>query len=438
MFENLAGKLQETFRKLAGKGRLTEKDVDESLREVRLALLDADVHFKVVKSFIANVRDAAVGSNILSSLAPSHQVIKIVYDELVKLLGGSRQEIATPTHYPLVIMLVGLQGSGKTTLSGKMAIWVKDKRKMNAVLVGADPYRPAANLQLQTLAEQVGAGFVPSDPSPLPSVQRALAEARSRGTECMIVDTAGRLQTDDDLMKELASLKEILSPHEILLVADATTGQESVSVARSFHSALKLTGIVLTKMDGDARGGAALSMMSEIGVPVKMIGVGEKLNQLEPFHPDRMASRILGMGDVLTLIDKAQETVEIEEAQELEEKLRKMDLDLGDLLSQVRRMKKMGGLREVLNLIPGMSSKMMGSVNEGEMKRIEAILLSMTPAERRNPRIIDGSRRRRIAKGSGTHVSDVARLLQDFKKMKKMMRGMKGRRRLQGLGLPMG
>ena len=438
MFENLSNKLQLAFKRLAGKGKLTEKDVDEALREVRLALLEADVNFRVVKEFVASIREAAVGQEVLSSLAPSHQVVKIVFERLVQLMGQSHQDLAYPGSPPLVLMLVGLQGSGKTTLAGKLAIWLQQKRKMRCLLVGADPRRPAANLQLQTIAEQAEALFRPSDPDPVASARQALDLARQSGIDCMIIDTAGRLQTDEELMAELSSMQSALQPHEILLVADATTGQEAVTVARTFHQHLKLTGIVLTKMDGDARGGAALSMVSEVGVPLKLVGVGEKLNQLEPFHPDRMASRILGMGDVLTLIDKAQETVDIEEARRIEEKLKKSELDLEDLLSQVKKLRKMGGLREVLNLVPGMANKIPGDVDEGEIKRVEAILQSMTRSERKNPRLIDGSRRRRIAKGSGTHVSDVNRLLQDFKRMRKLMKGLKGRRGLKGLGLPLG
>ncbi len=424
MFDSLTGKLESVFKKLRGRGVLKEDDVKEALREVRLALLEADVNFKVVKDFIGRVQERAVGKEILSSLTPGQQVIKIVHEELVALLGGTQAKLHLAPNPPTVIMLVGLQGSGKTTTAGKLAKnFKKDGRRV--LLVPADTRRPAAVQQLKTLAKQVGVDAYASDESdPVVICREAVKQAASSLFEVVILDTAGRLQIDEPLMEELRQIKSAVNPHEVLFVADAMTGQEAVNIASTFNAGIGFDGAVLTKLDGDARGGAALSVRAVTGKPLKFVGMGEKLDALEPFHPDRMASRILGMGDVLSLIEKAQETVDQEEALKLAKKLKKNSFDLDDFRNQLKQVKKLGGLEQIMSMIPGMGKMKLpdAEVNEKELMRVDAIISSMTPKERMDYTLINGSRRARIAKGSGTSVQDVNRLLKQFAEMRKMMK----------------
>jgi signal recognition particle subunit SRP54 len=428
MFDSLTGKLENVFKKLRGRGVLKEDDVKEAMREVRLALLEADVNFKVVKDFIGRVQERAVGSEILGSLTPGQQVIKIVHEELVTLLGGTQAKLLLSPNPPTVIMLVGLQGSGKTTTAGKLARnFKRDGRRV--MLVPADTRRPAAIQQLKTLAKQVGVDAYSSDKQdPILICREAVKQAASSLYEVVILDTAGRLQIDEPLMDELRQIKAGVKPHEVLLVADAMTGQEAVNIAGKFSSDLGFDGVVLTKLDGDARGGAALSVKAVTGKPLKFVGMGEKLDALEPFHPDRMASRILGMGDVLSLIEKAQETIDREEAVKLAKKLKKNSFDLDDFRNQLKQVKKLGGLESIINMIPGMGKMKMPDMreNEKDLLKIDAIISSMTPKERTDYTIINGSRRARIAKGSGTQVQDVNRLLKQFAEMRKMMKSMTG------------
>jgi signal recognition particle subunit SRP54 len=430
MFDALTGKLEGIFKKLRGRGVLKEEDVKEALREIRMALLEADVNFKVAKEFINKVQPRAVGQEILTSLTPGQQVIKIVHEELVGLLGGTQAKLHLSPNPPTVIMMVGLQGSGKTTTAGKLARnFKKDGRKV--LLVPADTRRPAAIEQLRTLARQVGVdAFSSESADPVAICRDARAYAERSLFEVVILDTAGRLQIDGPLMDELRQIKASVRPHEVLFVADAMTGQEAVNIAETFNKDVGFDGVVLTKMDGDARGGAALSIKSVTGRPLKFVGMGEKLDALEPFFPDRMASRILGMGDVLTLIEKAQETVSREEAEKLAKKLRKSEFTLEDFRDQLRQVRKMGSLESILGMIPGINKLKVGDADmqqgEKEMKRVDAIINSMTAKERLNHTIINGSRRARIAKGSGTQVQDVNRLLKQFAEMQKMMKAMKG------------
>lgn len=434
MFENLSDRLQNVFSRLRGKGRLTEGDVDEAMREVRRALLEADVNFKVVKDFVARVRERAVEVDVLESLTPAQQVIKIVHDELIATLGepGRLNLGGSPPH---VIMLVGLQGAGKTTAAAKLALHLR-KQGQKPMLVAADVRRPAAIQQLITLGKQVDVA-VHSEPgaSPPDICANALKRARETASSVVILDTAGRLHINEELMGELVQIRERVSPQEVLLVADAMTGQDAVRVAEEFNKNTPLTGLILTKVDGDARGGAALSMRAVTGVPIKFLGVGEKMDALEAFHPDRLASRILGMGDVLSLIERAQETIDQRQAKDLEKKLRTATFDLNDFLNQLQQVKKMGPLQQILEMIPGMSSitKQLPAeaLDEKQMKRVEAIIYSMTPLERRRPEIIDGSRRRRIARGSGVSPQEVNQLLNQFRNMQKMMRQMTA---MQGKG----
>ena len=429
MFDALTGKLEEVFKKLRGRGVLKEDDVKEAMREVRLVLLEADVNFKVVKEFIGRVQERAVGQDILTSLTPGQQVVKIVHEELTGLLGGTQSKLHLSPNPPTIIMMVGLQGSGKTTTAGKLARnFKKDGRKV--LLVPADTRRPAAVEQLRTLARQVGVDAFASESSdPVAICRDAKAYAERSLFDVVILDTAGRLQIDGPLMDELRQIKASVKPQEVLFVADAMTGQEAVNIAEKFNHDVGFDGVVLTKMDGDARGGAALSVKSVTGKPLKFVGMGEKLDALEPFFPDRMASRILGMGDVLTLIEKAQETVSREEAEKLAKKLRKNEFTLDDFRDQLRQVKKMGSLDSLLGMIPGMNKLKMADADmqkgEQELKRVEAIINSMTPRERSNHTIINGSRRLRIAKGSGSQVQDVNRLLKQFAEMQKMMKMMK-------------
>lgn len=427
VFEGLSDKLQQTFKKLRGRGKLSETDVTEALRDVRLALLEADVNFKVVKDFIAKVKERAVGQEVLSSLTPAQHVIKIVHDELTALMGSTQSRITVSSRPPTIIMLVGLQGAGKTTTAGKLAKLLQRQGK-RPLLVAADVYRPAAIKQLQVLGEKLEIPVLAKEDSkePVQIAKAALDYALSHALDTVIIDTAGRLHINEELMTELKYIKQTVKPHEILLVADAMTGQDAVTVAEAFNGELGLDGVILTKLDGDARGGAALSIRAVTGRPIKFAGMGEKLDALEPFHPDRMASRILGMGDVLSLIEKAQTAIDLDQAKEMEKKLRKENFTLDDFLDQLRQVRKLGPLDQVLGMIPGMGSiknKLQGAeIDEKELKRTEAIICSMTKKERRDPAIINGSRRKRIAAGSGTRVQDVNRLLKQFAEARKMMK----------------
>ncbi|MBQ9614760.1 MAG: signal recognition particle protein [Selenomonadaceae bacterium] len=445
IFESLSDRLQETFKKLRGHGKLTEDDVNEAMRDVRMALLEADVNFKVVKNFIKTIKERAIGQEILETLTPAQVVIKIVDEELTNLMGGTQSRINMSPQPPTVIMMVGLQGAGKTTSAGKLGLSLRKQGK-RPVLVAADIYRPAAIKQLQVVGENLGIPvFAMEECKDAVKIAReSLQYAQSHANDVIIVDTAGRLQIDEKLMQELKDIKSRVKPHEILLVVDAMTGQEAVNVAETFNNDLGLDGVVLTKLDGDARGGAALSIKAVTGCPIKFIGMGEKLEALEPFYPDRMASRILGMGDVLSLIEKAQTTFDLEEAKRMEKKLRKDEFTLDDFLSQMQQVKKLGSLDQILGMIPGMGDlkKKLGDqeldLNGKEMRQIEAIITSMTPQERADITIINGSRRKRIAKGSGTRVQDVNKLLKQFGEMRKMMKKMKkmqkGKKGLPGLG----
>lgn len=427
MLSGLSEKLNQTFARLRGKGRITEADIDLALREVRLALLEADVNFRVVKKFVASIREDAVGTDVLESLTPDQQVIAIVRDKLTELLGGEAAKIQFSSSPPTVILLAGLQGTGKTTSAAKLAGMLKRQGK-KPLLAACDIYRPGAILQLQTVGEQVGVPvFEKGKQSPPKTAKEAVAHAKSMGYDVVIVDTAGRLHVDEEMMSEVRAISDAIDPAEVLLSLDAMTGQDAVNAAKAFHEVLPLTGIVLTKLDGDARGGAILSVREITGVPVKFVGLGEKLDALEVFHPDRMAGRILGMGDVLSLIEKAQTQFNTEQAQQMESKLREGRFDLEDFLYQMQEIKKMGPLENLLGMVPGMDKLTKGGapeVDEGQMKQIEAIILSMTPMERQHPEKINGSRKRRISKGSGTSVQQVNRLLGQFRQMQRMMKQM--------------
>jgi signal recognition particle subunit SRP54 len=427
VFESLSDKLQTVFQRLRGKGRVTETDVNEAMREVRLALLEADVNFKIVKDFVGRVRERAVGVDVLESLSPVQQVVKIVNEELIELLGGESGTLAMAATPPTVIMLCGLQGSGKTTLAGKLAVWFR-KQGLKPLMVACDIYRPAAIKQLQVLGAQVDTPVftLPEEleKSP-PSIARAaIAQAARDGQDVVLLDTAGRLHIDEDLMDELGQMKAWVQPHEILLVVDAMVGQDAVNFADEFNKRLGITGFVMTKMDGDTRGGAALSIRGVTGVPIKFLGVGEKLDALEQFHADRLASRILGMGDILSLIEKAQEAVDEKKAVELERKLRESKFDLSDFLDQMQSMKRLGPLENILKLVPGMGRMMPPGmqVDPKLLARKEAIVQSMTPAERHSPQLLSASRRRRIAAGCGQSVTDVNQFLNEFEQMRKMIR----------------
>ena len=447
IFEGLADRLQETFKKLRGHGKLTEDDVNEAMRDVRMALLEADVNFKVVKGFVKRVKERAIGQDVLETLTPAQVVIKIVNEELTELMGGTQSRLNISPIPPTVIMIVGLQGAGKTTSAGKLGLSLKKQGK-RPVLVAADIYRPAAVKQLQVLGEQLDLPVFSMEPGTdaVTIAKSSIAFANSHANDVVIIDTAGRLHINEELMQELKSIKAEVHPHEILLVVDAMTGQDAVNVAESFNGDLGLDGVVLTKLDGDARGGAALSVKAVTGCPIKFVGMGEKLEALEPFYPDRMASRILGMGDVLSLIEKAQETFDMEEAKKMEKKLRKADFTLDDFLSQMQQVRKLGSFEQIMGMIPGLGGlkKKLGDVdvdlNGKEMKQLEAIIYAMTPKERADVTIINGSRRKRIALGSGTRVQDVNKLIKQFSEMRKMMKKMKkmqgGKKGLGGLNLP--
>jgi signal recognition particle subunit SRP54 len=427
MFENLSSKLETVFKKLRGHGKLTQENIQEALKEVRMALLEADVNFKVVKDFIQTVEGRAIGQEVMDSLTPAQQLIKIVKEELTSLMGGQEQGIHLSGTPPVPIMLVGLHGSGKTTTAAKLARYLKEKKK-RPYLIPADVYRPAAIEQLQKLGEELKVDFYRPEPSqtPLDICVKGREIALKQAYDVVLIDTAGRLHMDETLMLELREIKATLKPREVLLVADAMTGQDAVNIAKSFNERLGLDGIILTKMDGDARGGAALSIKSVTQKPIKFIGVGEKLDALEIFYPDRMASRILGMGDVLTLIEKAETAIDEKKAIELEKKIRKDSFTLEDFRDQLREIRKMGSLESILGMIPGLSKKMGGTgglqVDEKEIIRVEAIINSMTPKERGNMALMNGSRRLRIARGSGTTVQDVNQLLKRYTEARKMMK----------------
>lgn len=437
MFENLTDKLEQTFKRLRGHGRITEANVAESLREVRTALLEADVNFKVVKSFTDSVRSQAMGQDVLQSLTPDQQLIKIVREELIKILGGEAAGVDLKGRQPVVLMLVGLQGSGKTTTAVKLALHLKKQQKRSPYLVSADVYRPAAREQLRTLCDENGLPVYDSgeNDTPLEICRAAVDKANQRLCDVLILDTAGRLQIDEEMMRELVAIRAALEPRNTILTVDAMIGQDAVNQAQGFNDALDLTGVILTKMDGDARGGAALSVRSVVGKPVLYVGVGEKADALEPFFPDRMASRILGMGDVLSLIEKAEQAVDRKAAPKLEQRMRKGEFTLEDFQTQMQAIKKMGSIGGLLDMVPGgrkLTQQVDMSQAEKELKRVEAIINSMTLKERRNPALLNGSRRRRIADGSGTSVTDVNRLMKQYMEMRKMMQRMKksgGKRR---------
>ena len=434
-FEGLSSKLQGIARKISGKARITESDLKEMLREVKLALLEADVNYKTVKEFIATIQEKALGQDVLKSLTPGQQVIKIVRDELTELLGGTDSKINISPNPPTVIMMVGLQGSGKTTTAGKLAnILRKDGKK--PLLVACDVYRPAAIKQLQVIGAQLNIPvYADENSKDVVNISRkAIEQAYSKLNDVIIIDTAGRLQIDEDLMNELKNLKTAVKPHEIMLVVDSMTGQEAVNVADTFNSTVGIDGIVLTKLDGDTRGGAALSVKKVTGKPIKYIATGEKMNDIEQFHPDRMASRILGMGDVLSIIEKAEEAITEEEAAKLEEQLRKNKFDLDDYLTQLKQIKKMGSFSSILKMIPGLGSKLGDvQIDDKEFNRIESMICSMTKQERRNPKLINGQRRLRIAKGSGTTVEQINKFMKSFEMTQQMMKQMKSEKGMKNM-----
>lgn len=427
-FENLGDKLQGVFKKLRGKGKLSEKDIKEAMREVKLALLEADVNFKVVKNFVASVSEKALGQEILESLTPSQQLIKIVRDELIELMGTENERLVYAKNPPSVYMMCGLQGAGKTTASGKLALSLRKAQGKRPLMAACDVYRPAAIKQLQVLGNQINIPVfsIEGENDPVKIAKAAIEHAKQHGNDPVIIDTAGRLHIDEVLMEELQKIKEETRPDEILLVVDAMTGQDAVNVAEHFNSQLDVTGVILSKLDGDTRGGAAISVKAVTGKPIKFSSIGEKLSDWEVFHPERMASRILGMGDVMTLIDKAQEAFDEKEAAALEDKIKKQSFDLEDFLAQLQQIKKMGPLSQLVGMIPGVDKKALDSVDmesgEKRMKQIEAIIRSMTPEERQKPQIIGANRKIRIAKGSGTRVQDVNSLLKQFDQMKQMMK----------------
>lgn len=430
MFESLGDRLQGVFAKLRGRGKLTEKDVDAAMREIRLVLLEADVNFKVVKQFVDRVRARAVGEEVVKSVTPAQQVVKIVYDEMTEILGGTQKALSFAPHPPSIIMLVGLQGSGKTTAAAKLAVMLRHGGR-KPMLVAADVYRPAAVEQLQTLGKQIDVPVAYyRHKSAQEIVEEAVKEAGRTGNDVVILDTAGRLHIDEEMMQELVDIKGSVKPSETLLVVDAMTGQDAVNVALAFLDKLDFDGLLITKMDGDARGGAALSMKTVTGKPIKLASVGEKVGDLEPFYPDRVAGRILGMGDVVTLVEKAEQTMTEERARKLEEKLRKQKFDFEDFLEQMQQMRQMGGMAKVLEMVPGMGqlARQEGLVaDERQIKKVEAIIQSMTPAERHNPHLLNASRRRRIAAGSGTSTQDVNQLVKQFAQMQKMLKAFSGK-----------
>ncbi len=431
MFSNLSNKLGEVFTKLKKRGALTEADIDAAMREVRIALLEADVALPVVKEFTASLKAKAVGTEIIQSISPAQMVIKLVNDHLKELLGSELQALNLAANPPVVIMMCGLQGSGKTTSTGKLALRLKNKQNKKVLVASLDIYRPAAQMQLEQVAGKAGVTSLPivEGEKPLAITERAMKMARLEGYDVLLLDTAGRLHIDDELMQELQSVKDIAKPLETLLVADSLTGQDAVNIAKQFHEKIGVTGIILTRVDGDGRGGAALSMRSVTGQPIKFIGVGERIDEFEEFHPDRIASRILDMGDIVSLVEKAAENVTQAEAEQMAERMMSGQFDFNDLLEQMRKMKKMGGIGSMMKMLPGMGKIQeqmdKANVDEGMISRQEAIILSMTPKERKHPKLINGSRRIRIANGAGVEVSDVNKLLKQQQQMETMMKKMK-------------
>ncbi len=439
MFDNLSDKLQKIVKKMKGETRINESSLKEMMREVKLALLEADVNYKVVKEFIANVETKALGADVMDSLTPGQQVVKIVRDELTEMLGGSESKLNISSRPPTVIMLVGLQGSGKTTLSGKLANYLRKQGK-KPLLVACDVYRPAAIAQLKTLGSSLNIPVYSEDDNKnvVEIAKHSLREANSKLCDVVILDTAGRLQIDTELMDELVNVKREIKPHEIMLVVDSMTGQEAVNVASTFNETLGIDSLSLTKLDSDTRGGAALSVKYITGKPIKFASVGEKLNELEIFHPDRIASRILGMGDVLSIIDKAEEAFDEKEAEELEKRIRKNEFTLDDYLKQMQKIRKMGSFKQILGMLPGIPKEIRDAeIDEKQFLKIEAIIQSMTAKERKNPKILDGSRRKRIAKGSGNKVEDINRFMNQYEQMRKMMKQMlSGKNPLGNMKLP--
>lgn len=426
-FEGLTEKLSAAFKKLRGKGRLSENDIKEVMREIRLSLLEADVSYKVVKDFVAKVTERSVGADVLESLTPAQTVIKIVNEELTALMGGTVEKLKFASKPPTVIMLVGLQGAGKTTNGAKLAAYIKKHNSRRPLLVACDVYRPAAIKQLEVVGSQLGIPvFEQGQGDPVEIAKAAIRHASDHGNDTVLIDTAGRLHIDETLMTELKNIRAAVNPTEILLVVDAMTGQDAVNAAQAFNEALDIAGVIMTKLDGDARGGAALSVKAVTGKPIKFVGVGEKLDQIEPFYPDRMASRILGMGDVLTLIEKAQQGIDEKKAEELERKLRQNKFTLNDFYEQMGQLKNMGSMQDIMGMIPGMNAGALkgATIDEKALPRIEAIILSMTPDEREDPSILNSSRKRRVARGSGTRVEDVNRLLKQFDMMQQMVKQM--------------
>jgi signal recognition particle subunit SRP54 len=441
MFEALADRLEGAWKKLRGQDKISESNVQEALREVRRALLEADANLQVVKDFVAEVQKQALGAEVIAGVNPGQQFIKIVYDELVSVMGDTNVPLADADTPPTIVLMAGLQGTGKTTATAKLALHLR-KQERSTMLVATDVYRPAAIDQLVTLGKQIGVPVfeMGSDANPVEIARQGVEKAKADGIDTVIIDTAGRLQIDQSMMAELAQIKETVQPHEVLLVVDAMTGQEAANLTRTFHEQIGITGAILTKMDGDTRGGAALSVRRISGQPIKFIGVGEKVEALQPFYPDRMASRILGMGDVLTLVEKAQEEVDLADAEKLQEKILTAKFDFTDFLKQTRLMKNMGSLAGIVKLIPGMGGKISDEQlqqGEAQLKRVEAMINSMTPEERKDPELLSGSpsRRRRIAKGSGYSLDDVSKLVKDFQKMRSLMQQM-GQGGLPGMGMP--
>jgi signal recognition particle subunit SRP54 len=440
MFENLSAKLDAAIRRISGEARLTEENISEALREVRRALLDADVNFQVTKKFVDDVKERALGRDVIGSVTPGQMIVKIIYDELMNLMGTERADIRMAPAGPTIIMMCGLQGSGKTTHSAKLANYFKGKGRQ-PMLVAADTYRPAAIDQLRTLGEQIDVPvFSLPGENPVAIAEKSILEAKRTGRNVVIIDTAGRLTIDEEMMEEVARIKDRTKPNEILFVVDAMIGQDAVTTAKAFHDRLDYDGVILTKLDGDTRGGAALSIRSVVNAPIKFVGLGEKLDALEPFYPDRMASRILGMGDIVSLVEKAQEQFDEEQAKKLEEKFRRNQFSLDDFYEQLQQIKKMGSIRDLIGMLPGMDQALKGvEIDERAFTRLEAIITSMTKEERRNPDIINGSRRRRIASGSGTQIQDVNRLLKQFEEMRKQMRQLSGgkmKNLMRGMGMP--
>ncbi|WP_462280583.1 signal recognition particle protein [Salinivirga cyanobacteriivorans] len=426
MFDNLSERLESSFKLLKGQGRITEVNIAETLKDVRRALLDADVNFKIAKEFTKDVKEKALGANVLNAVKPGQLMVKIVRDELAQLMGGTAEEIDLKGQ-PAVILMAGLQGSGKTTFSGKLAGFLKNKKSKNPLLVAGDVYRPAAIDQLKVVGEQIGAPVYTEEgnKNPVKIAKAAIKEAKTKGHDVVIVDTAGRLAVDEDMMKEISAIKDAINPHEILFVVDSMTGQDAVNTAKEFNDRLDFNGVILTKLDGDTRGGAALSIRKVVDKPIKFVGTGEKLDALDVFHPDRMADRILGMGDVVSLVERAQEQFDEEQARKLNKKLAKNQFDFDDFLGQIQQIKKMGNIKDLASMIPGVGKALKKmDIDDDAFKGIEAIIRAMTPSERQQPNIINGSRRKRIADGSGTNVQEVNRLIKQFAETRKMMKAM--------------